>query len=330
MQINGGFSRASRQAALLALLALSGCSSVPYAVNPVEWYRDLSGASKNDAQDASRNNAANLEAGSKGSYPNLGTVPPPPTRALSSVDREKLQRSLASDRENAKYSDEDVRAYRPPSAIPTDAPPRVASTQPARQTRETPPSQPAARSTPQPETAAPAPAPTRPSPEAQASLAAREAPASREARPARESTLTSPTPRAASDGDEVRPAPPPPRLASTPGAPAPGRLVDAGAVTFRNGSSALSDEGLNVIMHVAGQQKRSGGTVRIVGHARRGVDAGDRDDAGFRLALDRANVIALALVDAGVEVRNLAVEAAPMQTAEAGRTGPRSEIYLEY
>ncbi len=320
MQIKGGFSRAGRQAALLALLALSGCSYVPDAVNPVEWYRDLSGASKNDKQDSSPSNAANLDAGGKGSYPTLGSVPAPPTRALSSVDREKLQRSLSSDRENAKYTDDDVRAYRPPSAIPTDAPPRVAST-PARQTRETAPAaspEPPARvTTPSPPERA-APEPTRAPPTAQAALAPRESP------------LSAPTARNSGQGDELRPPPSAPRLPSTPGAPPQARLVDAGAITFRNGSSALNDEGLNVVMHVAGQQKRSGGTVRIVGYALRGGDAGDRDDAGFRLALDRANTIALALADAGVAVKDLAVEAAPIQTAGTGRTAPRTEIYLEY
>src|SRR5579885_3469734 len=106
----------------LALLALAGCS-VPDALNPVSWYRDLSGVSKNDALDNTPKNKQNLEAGSKEPYPNLADVPDAPSNALSTIDRDKLQQSLVADRENAKYSADALRAGTAASGIVPSPPP---------------------------------------------------------------------------------------------------------------------------------------------------------------------------------------------------------------
>lgn len=89
-------------AAMLAVSAgLSGCD-VPNWANPVQWYRDVSGASADDPKSSARN-TQNLQKSGADDYPNLASVPPPPTNALSSADREKLRNSLAADRANAKY-----------------------------------------------------------------------------------------------------------------------------------------------------------------------------------------------------------------------------------
>src|SRR6185312_10846021 len=91
--------------AAAATLALTGCSSL----NPVNWYRDAMGISKNDPPPDAPN-TKNLEAGGKQPFPNLASVPPPPTRALSSEQRDALTQQLVSDRANAKYIDEELRA----------------------------------------------------------------------------------------------------------------------------------------------------------------------------------------------------------------------------
>src|SRR5712692_6887657 len=85
-------------ALLAAPLGLTGCS-VPDWANPVEWYRDASGASMDDAKPDERN-TQNLAKGGEQPYPNLASVPPPPTNALTSAEREKLRNSLAADRAN--------------------------------------------------------------------------------------------------------------------------------------------------------------------------------------------------------------------------------------
>src|SRR6516165_6954490 len=99
--------RASRSACRLAgfglLLGLGAC-------NPVETWRDWTGASQNDPDPDTTPNTKNLAAGEAVDYPNLATVPAPPIRAMTAAEREKLTQSLIADRTNARYSDEQLRA----------------------------------------------------------------------------------------------------------------------------------------------------------------------------------------------------------------------------
>src|ERR1700730_13878415 len=90
--------------AILASLTLVACSSL----NPINLLRDATGTSDSaPAEDAP--NAKNLEAGGQRAFPNLASVPPPPTRALSTDERAALTQHLAPDRANAKYIDEQLR-----------------------------------------------------------------------------------------------------------------------------------------------------------------------------------------------------------------------------
>src|SRR5215831_9110818 len=108
--------RVHRVAMLTAVLALIACS-------PVETWRDWTGASKNDPDPETARNTQNLAAGEAADYPNLATVPPPPNRALTAAEREKLTQSLIADRTNAKYSDERLRAGFPTVSAPAPPPP---------------------------------------------------------------------------------------------------------------------------------------------------------------------------------------------------------------
>jgi outer membrane protein OmpA-like peptidoglycan-associated protein len=112
------FSRcAARRLAILALvLGLGAC-------NPVDTWRDWTGSSKNDPDPETTPNTQNLAAGEVSDYPNLATVPPPPNRALTAAEREKLTQSLIADRTNAKYSDEKLRAGFPAVSAPPPPPP---------------------------------------------------------------------------------------------------------------------------------------------------------------------------------------------------------------
>src|ERR1700739_4993350 len=100
---------------LTAVLGLAAC-------NPIETWRDWSGASKNDPDPETTPNTQNLTAGEASDYPNLATVPPPPVRALTAAERDKLAQSLIADRTNAKYSDEKLRAGFPAVSAPTPLP----------------------------------------------------------------------------------------------------------------------------------------------------------------------------------------------------------------
>src|SRR5271167_2773289 len=108
--------RAHRVAILLLALGLSAC-------NPVETWRDWTGTSRDDPDPDTTPNTKNLAAGEATDYPNLASVPPPPTRALTTAEREKLTQSLIADRTNAKYSDEKLRAGFPAVSAPAPPPP---------------------------------------------------------------------------------------------------------------------------------------------------------------------------------------------------------------
>jgi outer membrane protein OmpA-like peptidoglycan-associated protein len=70
-----------------------------------------------------------------------------------------------------------------------------------------------------------------------------------------------------------------------------------------------------------------GGTIRVVGFGE--ATGKDAAVAGLTLALDRAQAVAVALTDAGVAAKEIAVEAAPVP-AKGGVDAPRAEIYLEH
>jgi len=109
--------RMARRLAILAVvLGFAAC-------NPVDTWRDWTGTSKNDPDPETTPDTQNLAAGEASDYPNLATVPPPPERALTEAEREKLTQSLIADRTNAKYSDEKLRAGFPAVSAPAPPPP---------------------------------------------------------------------------------------------------------------------------------------------------------------------------------------------------------------
>src|SRR5690349_7389262 len=114
---------ARRLAVVALLLGLVAC-------NPVETWRDLTGVSRNDPDPDTTPNTKNLAAGEASDYPNLATVPPPPVRALTAAEREKLTQSLIADRANARHTDEQLRAGFPAVAAPPPPLPGDAGSQP--------------------------------------------------------------------------------------------------------------------------------------------------------------------------------------------------------
>jgi outer membrane protein OmpA-like peptidoglycan-associated protein len=104
------------------LLGLGAC-------NPVETVRDWTGASQNDPDPDTTPNTRNLAAGEASDYPNLATVPPPPVRAMTAAERDKLTQSLIADRVNARHTDEQLRAGFP--AVSAAPPPPPSSLPPA-------------------------------------------------------------------------------------------------------------------------------------------------------------------------------------------------------
>ncbi len=124
--------RWARQLAVVGLLlGVAAC-------NPVDTWRDLTGVSRNDPDPDTTPNTKNLAAGEASDYPNLATVPPPPERALTAAERDKLTQSLIADRTNARHTDEQLRAGfssvaaapPPPPGQPAAEPEQVAAAPP--------------------------------------------------------------------------------------------------------------------------------------------------------------------------------------------------------
>jgi outer membrane protein OmpA-like peptidoglycan-associated protein len=303
-----------RCALVFGLVCLLGaCSSVPNAVNPIAWYRDLSGASKDDELDKNQPNQANLDAGGQQPYPNLADVPKAPDTATSAIDRDALQKNLVADRQNASYTDQQLRGNTPVLAlVPPPAP-------------------------------APAVAPATPS-----QAAAAKAPA--DAAPPQDSSLTSPTIPNVPTGEMPAPPPPPPKIApspvqanaapkppAAPAAPAagerrsaPSSSLPAATIVFTAGSAVMADAERDRLSEVAAAQHDKGGTIRVVGHAETvaGAVGTEQQLTQFNLAMLRARTVAQALNADGVPSQSITVEAAP---GRAGDTDAlHAEVFIEH
>ena len=80
------------------LMALSACAG------PLEAYRSARGIDKNDPDPATATFTANLAAADAAPYPNLATVPEPPTHASTAAEREALTRTLVTERTNLQQA----------------------------------------------------------------------------------------------------------------------------------------------------------------------------------------------------------------------------------
>jgi outer membrane protein OmpA-like peptidoglycan-associated protein len=113
----------------------------------------------------------------------------------------------------------------------------------------------------------------------------------------------------------------------------------AGTINFRHGSARLSSSDLGAIAKMARQAVDAGAFIRVVGHAsmRTGEMAPfEHTVANFNISLLRANAVASALIQNGVPVERLIVDAVgdtqPLYS-EAMPSGEqanrRTEIFLE-
>ena len=93
---------------LTATVGLGGCSYVPEWADPVTWYdRASGGASPPPDMQAQK---SDVETAGKPRFPNLSEVPARPEGAASNEARAATVEGLVADRENARYTDETLRA----------------------------------------------------------------------------------------------------------------------------------------------------------------------------------------------------------------------------
>src|ERR1051326_9151162 len=94
-----------RQNAAIAAGFVTGCFALAIALSgcgAIDTWRSVSGVAKNDPDPQTALFAGNLAASEAAPYPNLASVPPPPTRATTAAERQKLAASLVADRAAAE------------------------------------------------------------------------------------------------------------------------------------------------------------------------------------------------------------------------------------
>ena len=340
-----------------AIFATAGCSYVPDALNPVEWYNDVVSLFEDEETMEAREVARTPVPGASQQYPNLATVPPRPAGASTPEQRTVIASGLVADRRQARAAAQSMT-----SSIPATAPPPPAYG-----------SQLAARPMPP---AAPMPAPKFGSQAATAPIqppAPMPAPAAGSSPRGGSGTLVDQTYRSqlALSAPTVSTAPAGPTASPslTGGQPAPLSAAAAGAATppssalpprplsrpdsngsavsyraaslhFETGSARIGKGDRKKLREVAALQRKRNATLRIIGHASsrtRDLDPVTHQIVNFRISVDRAHAVARELLRLGVPPGKLNIGAKSDQERvfyefmPAGETeNQRTEIYIEY
>ena len=347
----------------VAIFATAGCSYVPDALNPVEWYNDVVNLFEDEDTMEAREVARAPVPGAAQRYPSLATVPPRPTGASTPEQRTAIARGLVADRRQARAAAQAMTSSPPamtPSAPVTTAPTFAGQV-------AAPPIQPPA----------PMPAPEFASQVATAPIqppSPMPAPAAGSSSPGGSATLVDQTYRSqlALSAPTVSTAPAGPTASPslTGGQPGPlfsaavgtaaaapssalpprplsrfdgnGSVVSyrAASLFFKTGSARISKRDRKKLREVAALQRQHGATLRIVGHASsrtRDLDPVKHQIANFRISVDRAHAVARALLRLGVPAGKLNIGAKSDQERvfyefmPAGESGnQRTEIYIEY
>jgi outer membrane protein OmpA-like peptidoglycan-associated protein len=261
----GGFMLRSMAGAalLVAMLGLAGCGSW---ADPTEW-KDPTGWFGSDDADAAPVPSGNIarDAGSNAErFPNLARVPPRPVEMSANSERRQAVDSLAADRANARYTDEELRARPADSNTPPPAPRQPVTQLPSAN------QQPLPRGAIEPASRAAAPSQSQPAaaPVTQAPLPAPNQPAAAPAAPQRTDTYSQ---SLAQSGATTLPA----GLAQPQGGASyspvalPGAQQLLAIVRFGNGASGLGNDDKALIKRVAEYYKGVGGkgNLKVVTYA---------------------------------------------------------------
>lgn len=254
---------------------------------------------------------AELEPG--GDYPNLASVPDRRPRPSPEAQRKRLSKGLRADRENARYSDQNLTAAN--TALPPAVPPKPAPREPDGET--------ATYTTPAP----PEPMPAPPAALLAAVAGAVTAPDLPQGAP------PLPEPGLAVDsGGRASLAEGTPRIEGV----APGELV--GVVYFADGEDQPDSGNRALLQDLVLLHQQRGGVLRVIGHdslARKAPDPVDDRMAKLALSLGRADKVAALLIDLGARRKALEVIAAADSSPVYDESNPngaagnrRVEIFL--
>jgi len=334
----------------LTVLMLSGCSSLPGSMNPVNWWHDLEGGKIAEERPP--------PPGADEPYPNLASVPPKPA-APDRAALAKIADALIADRTNAQHMASAAPVADPssPSAspdlfgrgsVPPPGPPpppgsqQASATMPAVEAPSAPAVPPAQNQVSQPANAAatappPAKAPVGnvqsiplapPGATAQPPAVAAAAPPALPAAPPPPPNLagvrSAPPPAAAT---AAAPSPPAPAAASaasatplaSPSAPiqvATATPPPAPAASPANAVSVAFVNGSAELPSAAADTlkqlatRRGAGVIAVTGYGDAASDDPDAQSAALALGLSRAKAMAAALASAGVPAAAVQVDAA--------------------
>jgi hypothetical protein len=338
--------RAARLLGPLAVIALAvaGCSQ------GIAAWRSLRGLDADDPNPKTAPFTGNMAKAYEESYPNLASVPPPPTEETSTAERRALAQTLIAERNAtaalggapspaaapgkppavtsiataatprspaAKSAAAAAPASPPPATVaalipakPAAAPPRAAGVE-AHRPGPAPALQPLNSTLRMPVIPAPLPQPQTPQPPPNAPVLPAVAPV----------PTASTAPPAAAATAMPQPPPPPPALPAIAALPAPMRMPPERppAVTVATlDLAAASAADRAQIAHVAALYRQQPRGVRVVAFAAAPPPGSDPLKL-YNTALDRAQKVAKALVAAGIPARQIKTEAGPASRRQAGR-----------
>ncbi|HVH78233.1 MAG TPA: hypothetical protein VM782_02485 [Stellaceae bacterium] len=286
---------------------------------------------KNDPDPATAPFSGNLEKAETGTYPNLASVPVPPMIASTTAERQKLATDLTSTRTTmqANGGTASPGAVPPPPAIPPSiAAPEMTSLPGV---PLAPPKTPLPALRPMDEPPAPQPPNTTLQVPGVGNVPLVEKSRSGPP-PGQPSTIPQPAssalPSAVVQSGNPQPSPPvatlpppqlPPQVAALPPPKLPPVPVTVASLDVAPGAAALAIDMRPRLADVVKQYKERPRTVRVVSYAAPAVGGAEQLNS-FRSALDRAQIVAKELADAGIPAKQIQTEASPsVPTAPTGR-----------
>ncbi|MDH5748396.1 MAG: OmpA family protein [Rhodospirillales bacterium] len=351
-------------AMVLGLTALGGCSSVPDAINPIEWYKGtadfLSGDKQAEPAQALPQPQSGLVAsrgapapGADQPFPKLSSVPERPRSSGAQVAQ-----GLSGDTQQRQYASGPIQrqgldSAPPPPPAPSATAPQIKWNDAAGAAAPPPPATPVV-----PVTSAQASQPSTPmtSEDMEATQKAYE----RKLAEIRAKAMESPNLPAEQSqlsigtdsfetvvvnsggtvsGEPAMTAPVGGGSFATTNGLAVGS-VKVATILFANGSAQLDVRDRAILKEVTLLQKKSGGNIRISGHASsrtENMDPVKHKMVNYRISADRAQKIATELARLGVDRKNILISARSdteplfyevMPAGEAGNR--RTDIYIDY
>ncbi|MBN06650.1 MAG: hypothetical protein CMM45_02305 [Rhodospirillaceae bacterium] len=352
-----------RMAVMGSVLLLAGCASVPDAVNPVLWYKDVKGVVAGDKTPNSitdRKSAEPLVAdrnkpapGADDPTPSLSTVPQRPSTS-SRAERRRIERGLVAERADSRqYSGDVIRRQGESASSNLVREPRVISVPapvPASKEKIAAPVLSTAKPT-APKLQPAAAAQARPAPNRSGQIRPSAVVPNRNPNPPKlamaenirtpgEESVFPQTVVVSGNGVEtmsVEPAAPGVSGNSTVSGVRsleefdPGTLrgsYQVATILFKNGSAKLRGADKRILKKVAAQHKSMGGTLRIVGHASsrtRNLDPVKHKVVNFAISAARADAVVRELVRLGAKPSNLFVGAVSDNQPKFRETMPSGE-----